>query len=193
MASSGNAWRAHLYPETIDPTSGEGVLHNLFGEHDPNVLHQLGYDVVRDRQREIRLGLVEIPHTFDAADLTAIHRHLFQDVYVWAGRFRTVNLFKGTPRGFADVTTTATTVADRIAACAPDRLAGRTAVVTGGSSGIGLRCVEALARCRVEVVVPARDAGTAAVRLTGLPGVTVRAMDLMDPEAITAFLDWFAA
>ena len=26
----------------------------------------------------------------------AIHRHLFQDVYSWAGRFRTVRLTKGT-------------------------------------------------------------------------------------------------
>ncbi len=29
--------------------------------------------------------MVDIPKTFDAEHLKAIHRHLFQDVYEWAG------------------------------------------------------------------------------------------------------------
>jgi cell filamentation protein len=32
---------------------------------------------------------------FDLAHLRAIHRHLFQDVYDWAGEIRTVEIFKG--------------------------------------------------------------------------------------------------
>ncbi|MBD2760883.1 Fic family protein [Yimella sp. cx-573] len=40
------------------------------------------------------LGQVEIPRTFNNAHLRAIHRHLFQDVYDWAGQHRTVNMSK---------------------------------------------------------------------------------------------------
>nr|WP_255696784.1 Fic family protein [Sandaracinobacteroides sayramensis] len=32
---------------------------------------------------------------FGVAHYRAIHRHLFQDVYIWAGKFRTVRLAKG--------------------------------------------------------------------------------------------------
>ncbi len=50
--------------------------------------------------------------SFDLAHLRAIHRHLFQDVYDWAGELRTVEIFKGgnqfqfrqyIPTGMADV------------------------------------------------------------------------------------------
>jgi len=33
--------------------------------------------------------------TFDLAHLRAIHRHLFQDIYDWAGELRTVEIYKG--------------------------------------------------------------------------------------------------
>src|SRR5690606_15090999 len=33
--------------------------------------------------------------SFDLKHLRAIHRHLFQDVYDWAGELRTVEIFKG--------------------------------------------------------------------------------------------------
>ena len=45
--------------------------------------------------------LIELIHSpapnglFDAAHIRAIHRHIFQDVFEWAGRFRTVNISKG--------------------------------------------------------------------------------------------------
>ena len=35
---------------------------------------------------------------FDLAHLKAIHRHLFQDVYAWAGEIRTVEIAKGESR-----------------------------------------------------------------------------------------------
>ncbi len=35
---------------------------------------------------------------FDLAHLKAIHRHLFQDVYDWAGELRTVEIAKGDSR-----------------------------------------------------------------------------------------------
>ena len=33
--------------------------------------------------------------SFDTPHLKAIHRYIFQDVYEWAGQFRTVNISKG--------------------------------------------------------------------------------------------------
>ena len=39
---------------------------------------------------------------FDLDHLRAIHRHLFQDVYAWAGKIRTVEISKsGHPKGVA--------------------------------------------------------------------------------------------
>src|SRR5262249_16080163 len=32
---------------------------------------------------------------FDPAHLKAIHKHIFQDVYSWAGQFRSINISKG--------------------------------------------------------------------------------------------------
>jgi len=105
MASAQEAWEAYFYPETFDRAAGRGVLRNLFDERDPEVLALLEYASTTDRQAELMGGLVDVPRTYDAAHLRAIHRYLFQDVYEWAGEYRTVNIFKGTPRGFADVTT----------------------------------------------------------------------------------------
>jgi len=88
-------------------------------------------------------------------------------------------------------TTTASQIVEWVAAKAPDRLTGRTAVVTGGYSGIGLSCVQALASAGVEVVVPARDVARATKELDGLPGVAIRQMDLMDSAAIGDFVAWY--
>jgi len=40
------------------------------------------------------LELHPIPGNFDLAHLCAIHERLFQDVYEWAGRLRTINISK---------------------------------------------------------------------------------------------------
>lgn len=39
-----------------------------------------------------------MPGNFDLTHLKAIHRHLFQDVYEWAGELRTVDISKGSSR-----------------------------------------------------------------------------------------------
>jgi cell filamentation protein len=36
-----------------------------------------------------------VPGRFDTAQLKPIHKHIFRDVYAWAGQFRTVNISKG--------------------------------------------------------------------------------------------------
>ncbi|NUP74317.1 MAG: cell filamentation protein Fic [Sinomonas sp.] len=100
-----DTWESYFYPETYNRATGEGTLRNLFGERDAGVLHEKEYARTRRRQQEIRAGLVDIPRTFDAAHLKALHSHIFQDVFEWAGAYRTVDISKGSPRGFASVKT----------------------------------------------------------------------------------------
>ena len=66
-------------------------------------------------------------------------------------------------------------------------LSGRVAIVTGGSSGIGLETTRALARAGATVIVPARDRAKAEAALGDMPHVTVEALDLIDPASIDAF------
>ena len=103
MASEGERWAEYFYPETFDARLMQGTLRNRFGERDDDVLSTLEHAAVVDRQQELMSGEVQLPHTFDANHLQSIHQHLFQDVYDWAGEYRTVPIFKGTPVGFADV------------------------------------------------------------------------------------------
>ena len=68
-------------------------------------------------------------------------------------------------------------------------LSGKTALVTGGYSGIGLETTRSLARAGARVVVPARRPETAADRLAGVDGASVEALDLGDLGSIAAFAD----
>ncbi|WP_286955223.1 Fic/DOC family protein [Arsenicicoccus sp. UBA2120] len=95
-----DTWESCFYPPP-----DEGTLRNLFDERDPVVLTRLEYVETARRQRELLAGQVAIPKTYDADHVRAIHRHLFQDVYAWAGEFRSVNISKGAGRGFGDVKT----------------------------------------------------------------------------------------
>ena len=84
-----DTWESYFYPPP-----DEGTLRNLFDERDPVVLTRLEYVETARRQRELLAGQVAIPKTYDAAHMRAIHRHLFQDLYEWAGRTRTVDIRK---------------------------------------------------------------------------------------------------
>ena len=86
---------------------GSSVLRNKLGVTDADAL-----DLI-----ERRLVVQRIPEgvptgRFDLAHLRAIHKHLFQDLYDWAGELRTVEIDKGGSQfqfrqfietGFADV------------------------------------------------------------------------------------------
>jgi NAD(P)-dependent dehydrogenase (short-subunit alcohol dehydrogenase family) len=71
-------------------------------------------------------------------------------------------------------------------------LTGKTAIVTGGYSGIGLETARALRAAGAEVVVPARDRERAAAALAGIDAA-IELMDLLDPASIDAFAERFLA
>ena len=69
----------------------------------------------------------------------------------------------------------------------PD-LTGRTAVVTGGHSGIGLPTAQALGRAGAHVVLAARDLGRGEAAAATIPGSNeVRRLDLADLASVREF------
>lgn len=66
-------------------------------------------------------------------------------------------------------------------------LAGRTAIVTGGYSGLGLETVRALSDAGVHVIVPARRRDAAEAALDGIAEVEVRGADLGDLDSVADF------
>lgn len=74
------AWDDYFIPETH-------TLKNLLGVVDPGDLRVNEEDLVASRMLELQAS--PIPGKFDLAHMQAVHRHLFQDVYEWAGETRT--------------------------------------------------------------------------------------------------------
>ncbi|KOX11787.1 oxidoreductase [Micromonospora sp. DT68] len=70
-------------------------------------------------------------------------------------------------------------------------LTGRTAVVTGGYSGLGRATTRALAHAGARVVVPARRPDDAQRMLAGVGGVEVDELDLADLASVRTFADRF--
>lgn len=67
-------------------------------------------------------------------------------------------------------------------------LSGKTAIVTGGYSGLGLETVRALAGARARVIVAARRPNAASEALAGVAGqIEIGELDLSDPASIDAF------
>ncbi len=75
----------------IDPQSG--VFKNRLGITDDALLKATEADFAAERSRE--LSQAPLKGRFDLAHLQAIHRHLFGDVYEWAGELRTIDISKG--------------------------------------------------------------------------------------------------
>jgi NAD(P)-dependent dehydrogenase (short-subunit alcohol dehydrogenase family) len=65
---------------------------------------------------------------------------------------------------------------------------GRTVVVTGANSGLGLRTASALANAGARVVCACRDVAKGRAAVAGLPGeLEVRQLDLADLSSVAAF------
>lgn len=84
-----DATDAYTYP-------GSSVLINKANLHEQAALDAFEADMTAIRL--LQLAQRPLAGGFDLAHLCAIHRHLFQDVYAWAGRLRTVDISKGDSR-----------------------------------------------------------------------------------------------
>jgi NAD(P)-dependent dehydrogenase (short-subunit alcohol dehydrogenase family) len=77
------------------------------------------------------------------------------------------------------------------------RLAGKSAIVTGGGQGIGLACVEALAEAGAKVVIADRDARAAETASTDMKNkgydTEVVNMDVTDSGLVTEVADQLAS
>lgn len=70
-------------------------------------------------------------------------------------------------------------------------LSGKTVLITGGYSGLGLEATRALVRAGAHVIVPARRPAVAEEALRGIPRTEVRRLDLADLAGVAAFSDRF--
>ena len=72
-----------------------GVLVNKLGIMSATDLARAEYNITNLRIAE--LTVTPVAGTFDLDHLKAIHKHLFSDVYEWAGQTRTMNVVKPDP------------------------------------------------------------------------------------------------
>lgn len=82
------SWDPYLDLET-------GVLRNRLGIIDRHELASADADYTA--QRLSQLERRDLPGHYDLTHLRAFHRHIFGDVYDWAGELRTVAIGKGAP------------------------------------------------------------------------------------------------
>jgi cell filamentation protein len=72
---------------------GTQVLRNRFAIHNPDELARREHDASTARQLELQAN--PLPGRYDLEHLQAFHRHIFGDLYPWAGEIRTVTIAKG--------------------------------------------------------------------------------------------------
>lgn len=81
-----------MYAAENDPYCypGTSVLQNLLGIEDAEILEEVETELTTARADEpLPGGVLDVDH------FRAIHHHLFQDLYDWAGQSRTVRTSKG--------------------------------------------------------------------------------------------------
>ncbi|WP_071289720.1 Fic/DOC family protein [Mycolicibacterium llatzerense] len=81
-------WQGYFIP-------GSRVLRNRIGATTHAELQDAENDLVEARVVELRENPGLLTRSYDLLLLQAIHRYLFQDVYLWAGEARTVGIEKG--------------------------------------------------------------------------------------------------
>lgn len=85
-------------------TDEHGVYRNKLGITDAALLKQTEYTLTAQRIGELDSGRAVLDvQGFGLDKLQAIHGHLFQDVYEWAGQVRTVNSSKRAENGNVSV------------------------------------------------------------------------------------------
>ena len=78
----------------FEPGSNGGVLANKLGMTDLEEMADIELDLL-NRLHEDTLGSVEVDQRITVADVCEWHRRWLGNVYVWAGRYRSVNMGKG--------------------------------------------------------------------------------------------------
>lgn len=73
---------------------GTNILRNKFDLTDENALHAAEKECTMARYFELEKR--NVTGNFDFKHLCSIHEYIFQDVYMWAGKPRTVDISKGT-------------------------------------------------------------------------------------------------
>lgn len=71
---------------------GADVLINNYGIRDGALLRKMEYRLAHVREIQARLN--PIPGQFDLQHLQQIHKHVFQDMYAWAGQLRQIDFAK---------------------------------------------------------------------------------------------------
>jgi len=82
----------YVDPDHAYTDAATGLLRNLAGITDAAAALFLESSTTTKRLRELEAAPMQIR---DSSALLAIHKHLFQDVYAWAGKVRTVEISKG--------------------------------------------------------------------------------------------------
>jgi cell filamentation protein len=78
---------------------GTSVLKNLRDIQDQGVLNE--FEAIATSSRLRQLAAKPMCGSFDGPHLQAIHSHIFQDVYPWAGKLRTVYISRSGQYPFA--------------------------------------------------------------------------------------------
>jgi cell filamentation protein len=81
-------------PESFDPYlyPGTDILRNIPDIRDPMQL--AAFEANATASRLIQLGASSMNGGFDIPHLKSIHNFIFQDLFSWAGNFRTLNISK---------------------------------------------------------------------------------------------------
>jgi cell filamentation protein len=77
---------------TADCYDGTTCLINKFGITDEKLLSKVEADITFAKASELEANPVK--GAFDLEHYKSIHRYLFEDLYDWAGKFRTINMSK---------------------------------------------------------------------------------------------------
>jgi cell filamentation protein len=82
----------YIDPDCTYTDPQTGILRNLAGISERDALSFAETAATTKRATELKAKPIRIK---DSGALFAIHRHLFQDIYDWAGKPRTVEISKG--------------------------------------------------------------------------------------------------
>lgn len=74
---------------------GTDILKNILGIKDKETLDDAEADYVSLRLRELAGN--PLAGSYDFAHLSRMHKYIFQDIYEWAGKIRTINMEKEEP------------------------------------------------------------------------------------------------